>query len=220
MRRGRLLLPLVFVWALLGAGECTESTINQQINTTFGIDTDSPAQVAGAILLGQTFGSKEEQRGAEMGSTLKDFRRADHEQKGDKFARDKDYDLAITEYETALQWTGSGIQQDRKRKELEIRLARTLTQEANSSGSGDSMQLAARHYGKAADLSERDPAGRTQPAEVGNLRFSEAMMLYRYGENFGASCRALRKAEASGHNYPEMAERLKASLKKYGTNCD
>ena len=214
MRRAVRLWPLLFVWLFLGA-TCSESSINQDIHDTFGINTDSPVQVAGVILLGKKFGNAEEQQAADMGSTIKDFRRADHEQKGDRARDARDYDGAEREYREALQWTGTGPQQDIKRADLETRLGETLAWKAVFGERVSQEREAAQHYGTAAALREKDPAYQKNPGAIGELYLNQAFASLN-ARDWGASCSALRKAAAKGRDNPD----LRADLKNNGLTCD
>ena len=226
MRRARYLWPLLFVWALLGAESCSESTINEDINAVLGINTDSPVEIAGAILLGQTFGNADEQKAAAMGDTLKDFRRADHEQQGDVAYRRSDYNRAVDEYNTALQWTGSGVPQDRKRADLHERIGETIADEIGE------MQLrerpvpiaakrateAATAYARVAELRARDPDASKMAPTIAALRRNEARMHYLAG-NYGSSCSAIRQAEWLANDPIGYNSILREGLAEKGLRC-
>lgn len=213
----RRLWPLLLAWVLLGASECSESSINADINEVFGINTDDTFQIGLALLGARALGSEEERQATEMGNTLKDFRRADHEQKGDKLYDKKDYDGAVKEYREALSWTGTGAQQDRKRESLESQLAVTLTLQAEATA--DKGLAAARyresaaHYGRVAELTDwQDYKAQTM--------LNQAYSLRNAGD-LGASCSVLRKAAPITPAANKGAiEFLRADLKTRGLGCD
>ena len=215
-RTVRRLWPFLLAWVLLGADQCSESSINADIKDVFGINTDDPLQVGLAVLGAKALGSDEERQAAEMGSTLRDFRRADHEQKGDRLLLKKDYEGAAKEYREALTWTGSGKQQDQKRESLENQLAVTLGDLAQ--GTADKALAAARyresaaHYGKVAALTDWE-AYRAQ------TQLSQAYALRNAGD-LGASCSVLRKAAPITPVENKLAiDILRADLKQRGLDC-
>lgn len=215
-RTVRRLWPLLLAWVLLGANECSESSVNADINDVFGINTDDPFQVGLALLGAKGFGSDEERQAAEMGSTLKEFRRADHEQKGDRLLDKKDYDGAAKEYREALKWTGDGKEQDKKRASLEDQLALTLEQLAETTS--DKALAAARyresaaHYGRVAELTDwQDYKAQTM--------LNQAYALRNAGD-LGASCSVLRKAGPITPDVNRLAiDILRGDLKQRGLDC-
>ncbi len=213
----RRLWPLLLAWVLLGASECSESSINADINEVFGINTDDTFQVGLALLGARALGSEEERQATEMGNTLKDFRRADHEQKGDRLYEKKDYDGAAKEYREALSWTGTGPEQDRKRGSLESQLASTL--EIQAGATSDKSLAAARyreaaaHYDKVAQLTDWQ-------AYKAQTMLSQAYALRNAGD-LGASCSVLRKAAPITPTENKGAiDILRADLRTRGLTCE
>lgn len=215
-RTVRRLWPLLLAWVLLGANECSESSVNADINEVFGINTDDTFQIGLALLAARGLGSEEERQATEMGKTLKDFRRADHEQKGDRLRDKKDYEGAAKEYREALSWTGTGEQQDRKRQSLESQLAVTLDDLAR--GTADKGLAAARyresaaHYGRVAELTDwQDYRAQTM--------LNQAYALRNAGD-LGASCSVLRKAAPITPAENRLAiDILRGDLKQRGLDC-
>jgi len=194
-----LLLPV-----LLGANECSESGINADIKDVLGLDTDSPAQVAGAILVGKALGDEDEQNAAEMGSTLKDFRRADHEQKGDDAYGTKNYVTAADEYRQSLQWLDDSPKNVAKKADLQMGLANSLVGQGDAARDPDQARKA---YLQSASLYETLATSGQRPPLA--MYYSEAVSLYHAGAYDGA-CTALKKA-TTGNNFltTDLASKLK-----------
>lgn len=211
MRRARYVAPLLFVWALLGASECTENSINRDINETFGFNTDSPVQVGLAIALGNAIGNPEQQ---DMGGALKDFRRADHQQKVERFYNKGDNDSAIIEFNTALRWTGTGAQQDRARADIEMSLALAHASRGDGGREQYDGRQAAKHYGNAIGLREQDPAYKADPKPITSKYISQGWSLLSAGD-YGASCNSARTAGKRGGDVATLLD----ALQKHGLTC-
>jgi hypothetical protein len=210
---GRRLWILLLLPVLLGASECSESGINADIKDVLGLDTDSPAQVAGAIMLGKALGDEDEQNAAEMGSTLKDFRRADHEQKGDNAYTTRNYVTAADEYRQSLQWLDDAPKNAAKKADLQIGLANSLV------GQGDTArdpEQARKAYLQSASLYETLATSGQRPVDA--MYYGQAASLYHAGA-YDSACTALKKSRtAAGSDF--LTESLSNKLKLADHPCN
>jgi hypothetical protein len=204
-----LLLPV-----LLGANECSESGINADIKDILGLDTDSPAQVAGAIMLGKALGDEDEQNAAELGSTLKDFRRADHEQKGENAYVAKNYVTAADEYRQSLQWLDDTPKNAAKKAELQVGLANSLSSEGDTASDPEQARKA---YLQSASLYETLATSGQQPADA--MYYDQAASLYHAG-GYGAACTALKKSKTVPRSTFATDTFLSDRLRQAGHPCD
>jgi hypothetical protein len=207
----RRLWILVLLPVLLGVDECSESGINQDIKAVVGLDTDSPAQVAGAVMLGKTFGDEGEQQAAEMGSVVQDFRRADHEQKADRAYESKDWATASDEYRQSLSWLDDTPKNAPTKADLQIGLANSLVYQGDVARDNDSARKyylqSASLYGKLAESGQR-------PKDA--MYYDQAASLYHAGA-YADACAAVRKSAAAGGF---LLDSLRAKLKAADHPCD
>jgi hypothetical protein len=204
-----LLLPV-----LLGANECSESGINADIKDILGLDTDSPAQVAGAIMLGKALGDEDEQNAAEMGSTLKDFRRADHEQKGDNAYTTKNYVTAADEYRQSLQWLDDSPKNVAKKADLQMGLANSLVGQGDTARDGEQARKA---YLQSASLYETLATSGQRPPDA--MYYDQAASLYHAGA-YDAACSALKKSRTAAGGSDFLTEGLASKLKQADHPCN
>ncbi len=230
IRRARPLALLVAVvlmttsCELLG-DETVTATLND-VRSQTGVDFRDPVSVGQAAIGANTIGNKDAEDGLDA---AKGFQRADHEQKGDRFAwaNPPQTDKARSEYSEALRWskeetidvpflgpTGRTVdptyarQVQEKRAGLYDRIAATYVTDADSVSRGPdgaaarrSWNLAAWTYGRAAD-EYADPAKKADAYVNQGLAFMAA------GDYDGA-CRAKARADAAlGKPDPLLADGL------------
>lgn len=227
IRRVRPLALLVAVVLVTTSCELlsddTVTTTLNDVKSQTGVDFRDPVSVGQAAVGANTIGNKDAEDGLDV---VKGFERADHEQKGDRFAwaNPPQTDKARSEYNEALRWskeetidvpifgpTGRTVdptyarQVQEKRAGLYDRIAGTYVTDGNSDSTAPdgaaarkSWNLAAWTYGRAAD-EYQDPAKKAAAYVNQGLAFMNA-------GDWDAACRSKARADAAlGKSDPLLA---------------
>lgn len=202
----RWLLPAaILAMLLLSVTGCDwlEELAATTVKEEMGLDINNPVEIAGAAAAGSVFGSQEQNDAL---AVLRGYRRAQHEQKGDKYSNQGDQSRARDEYKQALQWTDTGSRVGKARAaDLHGQISTTYAFEAGNLGETASKvndpaskanleeaarerrRLSAFESGKAAELQD-------DPLKKASWYTTQAAELERAGDTAGA-CDAFRQAE-------------------------